>query len=167
MGNLIIKFETSESTCPAALSAAEIASIFPTFWAIGNLDILDTNLLGIFCSIRCPGNIILNTYDCMRIPGMWKKPVDDGRLLIMSPFGGKQKRPTVASAQKRNYLVAKLSRSDFIPYADAGSKTDQLGRYILDSGKKVYTFDSAGGSLTGAGAKEIGPGAENVPSLFR
>ncbi|BBO83598.1 hypothetical protein DSCO28_41640 [Desulfosarcina ovata subsp. sediminis] len=67
MGNPTQKIKTSESTCPAALLKGEIPSRFQSFWAIGNLDILDTNLLGVFCSIRCPGSIILNTYDCMRI----------------------------------------------------------------------------------------------------
>jgi predicted Rossmann fold nucleotide-binding protein DprA/Smf involved in DNA uptake len=32
-------------------------------WAIGSLDILQTPLLGLFCSTRCPGNVILRTYD--------------------------------------------------------------------------------------------------------
>jgi hypothetical protein len=81
MGNPIQKIETSQSSCPAPLLKDEISADFPTFWAIGNLGLLDTNLLGVFCSIRCPGNIILNTYDlyapilrdcrrrgCQRIP---------------------------------------------------------------------------------------------------
>jgi predicted Rossmann fold nucleotide-binding protein DprA/Smf involved in DNA uptake len=161
MGNPIQKIETSESSCPAPLLKDEISADFPTFWAIGNLGLLDTNLLGVFCSIRCPGNIILNTYDFMRIlrdagvavvsgfhspietdcldillkssqpivacpargivrmriPNTWKKPIDEGRLLILSPFGEKQKRPTVSTAQQRNHLVAKLGRSFLIPFA--------------------------------------------------
>lgn len=79
MGNPIQKIKTSESTCPAALLQDEISSRFSTFWTIGNLDILDTHLLGIFCSIRCPGNIILNTYDCMRI-------LRDAGIAIVSGF---------------------------------------------------------------------------------
>ena len=67
MGNPIQKFEISESTCPASLLKDEISADFQTFWAIGNLDILTTNLLSVFCSIRCPGSIILKTYDCMRL----------------------------------------------------------------------------------------------------
>jgi predicted Rossmann fold nucleotide-binding protein DprA/Smf involved in DNA uptake len=31
--------------------------------AIGNLDILQHKLLGIFCSVKCPGNLIIQTYD--------------------------------------------------------------------------------------------------------
>lgn len=32
-------------------------------WGIGNLSILETGLLGFFCSTRWPGNIIVQTYD--------------------------------------------------------------------------------------------------------
>ena len=200
MGNPIKKIETSDSGCPTVLLKDEIPSSFSTFWAIGNLDILDTNLLGIFCSIRCPGNIILSTYDCMRllrdagvtvvsgfhspiekdcldillkgvqpivvcparsiarmrIPSDWKKPIDRGRLLILSPFDEKQKRPTVSTAQQRNHLVAKLGRSFLIPYADAGSKTEQLGREMLEAGGTIYTFNSASNDgLIHLGAKPI------------
>jgi hypothetical protein len=62
-----IEIQTNDSNCPTALQKDEIPSNFSTCWVIGNLDIRDTNLLGVFCSIRCPGNIILNTYDCMGI----------------------------------------------------------------------------------------------------
>jgi len=30
---------------------------------LGNLDILQHKLLGIFCSVKCPGNLIIQTYD--------------------------------------------------------------------------------------------------------
>lgn len=35
----------------------------PRMWAIGNLEILAGPLFGFFCSTRCPGNVILRTYD--------------------------------------------------------------------------------------------------------
>ena len=34
--------------------------------AIGNTDILRMKKLALFCSIKCPGSIILQTYDCMK-----------------------------------------------------------------------------------------------------
>jgi predicted Rossmann fold nucleotide-binding protein DprA/Smf involved in DNA uptake len=30
---------------------------------LGDLDILQHKLLGIFCSVKCPGNLIIRTYD--------------------------------------------------------------------------------------------------------
>jgi len=51
---------------PSALSTREGAALFPHIWAIGNLTILEKRLLGLFCSTRCPGEIILRTYDLAR-----------------------------------------------------------------------------------------------------
>ncbi len=39
---------------------------FSRFWAIGDVKILDTPLLGLLCSIRCPGRVIVQTYDLAR-----------------------------------------------------------------------------------------------------
>jgi predicted Rossmann fold nucleotide-binding protein DprA/Smf involved in DNA uptake len=39
---------------------------YDCFWTIGNIDILNRNLLGFFCSVKCPGDIILKTYDLAR-----------------------------------------------------------------------------------------------------
>jgi len=40
--------------------------LYDCFWTIGNIDILNRNLLGFFCSVKCPGDIILKTYDLAR-----------------------------------------------------------------------------------------------------
>lgn len=210
MGNPIQQINTSESTCPTALLKGGIPSDFTKFWTIGNLDILDEKLLGVFCSIRSPGSIILNTYDCMgilrdscvaivsgfhspiekdcldillkgtqpivvcparriarmRIAKAWKKPIEMGRLLILSPFDEKQKRPTVLTALRRNHLVAKLGRNFLIPFADAGSKTEQLGREIIRAAKNVYTFSSERNrTLMQSGAIVIEPEAEDIKRL--
>jgi hypothetical protein len=38
----------------------------PALVAAGNLDLLGCRLLGLFCSIRCPGDAIVQTYDLVR-----------------------------------------------------------------------------------------------------
>jgi predicted Rossmann fold nucleotide-binding protein DprA/Smf involved in DNA uptake len=48
---------------PVALQTGTLIPPVAQLWAIGNLDILKTPLLGLFCSTRCPGNVILRTYD--------------------------------------------------------------------------------------------------------
>jgi predicted Rossmann fold nucleotide-binding protein DprA/Smf involved in DNA uptake len=107
--------------------------------AIGNLAILHTKPLVLICSVKCPGNLILQTYDVakdlrataipviggfhspmeyeclrillrgpqpiiicparslngMRLPKEYKKPLDQGRLLLLSPFLDKLRRATV------------------------------------------------------------------------
>ena len=39
---------------------------FSRFWAIGDVKILNNPLLGLLCSIRCPGRVIVQTYDLAR-----------------------------------------------------------------------------------------------------
>lgn len=54
------------SDYPKAFQKKDFLACYPRIWAIGNLDILDKKLLGFFCSVKCPGNIILKTYDLAR-----------------------------------------------------------------------------------------------------
>jgi predicted Rossmann fold nucleotide-binding protein DprA/Smf involved in DNA uptake len=51
---------------PTALSRATEDSGFSRFWAIGDVKILNAPLLGLLCSIRCPGRVIVQTYDLAR-----------------------------------------------------------------------------------------------------
>jgi len=48
---------------PAALLSGTLLAPCPQIWALGNLAILATPLLGFCCATRCPGNVILRTYD--------------------------------------------------------------------------------------------------------
>jgi predicted Rossmann fold nucleotide-binding protein DprA/Smf involved in DNA uptake len=169
---------------------------------IGNPDILQSKTLAVFCSNKCPGNIILKTHDFLRqirergitvisgfhsamereclnillkgrqpviicparsIEGMrikpeYRKPLEDGQLLILSPFSGKEKRISSDRAVKRNYFVAALATDVFIPYAAPGSKTETFCRELLKWGKRVYTADDEKNtSLLETGIKTISP----------
>jgi predicted Rossmann fold nucleotide-binding protein DprA/Smf involved in DNA uptake len=62
----IIFIKSSASNFPPALCGSNGTTVFPQIWAIGNLAILEKRLLGFFCSIKCPGEIILRTYDLAR-----------------------------------------------------------------------------------------------------
>ncbi|MCF6289580.1 MAG: DNA-processing protein DprA [Desulfobacterales bacterium] len=153
-------------------------------WAIGNIDILQHKLLGFFCSTRCPGDIILKTYDLarswrdngtvviggfhspmekecldfllrgtqplvicpargiehMRIPKVWRKSLAEGRLLVVSPFPNKHRRPTLTLGVERNTFVAALAEELFVPYAHPGGKVAQLLKQAMSLGKKVSTY---------------------------
>ncbi len=178
--------ETSSSDCPAFLKDSLSNDLFPNIWAIGNLHILEQQLLGFFCSAKCPGAIILKTYDLirdlrnkgvvvisgfhspiekdcldllirgkqpivicpargietMRIPKSWRTPIEKNRLLILSPFENKYRRPTVALAEHRNRFVEMLADKILIAYAANKSKTMQLFSKASTQGKKVYTLDN-------------------------
>jgi len=88
----------------------------------------------------------------------WQKAVDAGRLLLLSPFGDKQKRVTTKLAVERNRFVAAISDQVLIPYAAPGSKTEALFRELIASGKRVYTFESRSNDLMiSSGAVAIAP----------
>jgi hypothetical protein len=138
----------------------------PAIAAIGNPELLRCRSLGLFCSIKCPGDVILRTYeliasvreagipmiggfhspmekeclnlllrgsprsltvaakqsevivcparaiDGMRLPGTWKKPLADGRLLVLSAFDKKQRRTTGEMSLMRNLFVCGVERPD-------------------------------------------------------
>ena len=139
----------------------------PELTALGNLDLLALPKTAIFCSARCPGKVILTTYDqaakwreegrcvisgfhspvekeCLRIllrgqqpiiicparalpkrvSAEWKKPLADGRLLILSCFTATHRSPTKQLAARRNELVAALADQVFVAYATPGGRLE-------------------------------------------
>jgi predicted Rossmann fold nucleotide-binding protein DprA/Smf involved in DNA uptake len=171
--------------------------------AIGAIEILREPALGLFCSIRCPRNLILETYDLaralrdagvpvvsgfhtpmekecldlllrgnqpivacparsiegMRLPAALKRAVEAGRLLLLSAFKPRDRRPTAKLAEERNRFVAALATEVFVAFAAEGGKTEQLCRDLIAAGKAVLTFDSpANAKLIGMGAIPMKPG---------
>ena len=183
--------------------------------ALGNLDILQRKgtahrapTLALFCSVKCPGNLILQTYDLvqnlrqagvpviggfhspmerecltillrgtqpiivcparsitgMRLRSEYTKPLDDGQLLLLSPFFKKQRRPTVQMALYRNQFVAALADEIFVAHAEPKSKTEQYCREVLTWRRPLYTLDSnANANLIALGAKPVSP--DNISEL--
>ncbi|MBI2864018.1 MAG: DNA-binding protein [Chloroflexi bacterium] len=173
---------------------------------LGNLDILKRESLGLFCSVKCPGAMILQAYDfaqsfrwkdrwaetavvggfhspmekeCLRILLQGKQPIivcparsvegmrlskdlkkalEEGRLLVLSPFDGTQQRATVETALLRNRMVAALAERVFFAYAEPQGKTEQFCREVLAWGKPVYTLEGdANTNLLALGARPVGP----------
>ena len=166
-------------------------------WAIGNLDLLERPLLALFCSMQCPGEVIVRSYDVarglrdrgvpviggfhspmekdcleillrgnqpvvicpargierMRVPRAWKPGIAEGRILVLSLFPGRQRRPTAALAEQRNRMVASLAARFLIAHTAPGSKTERLCRELLSQGKPCYAIDAqANRHLLDAGA---------------
>jgi len=185
MAVAVTTIEAGSATCPNALrDGMAVAGAWPRVWAIGNLQILEQALLGFFCSTKCPGEIILRTYDLaralreagvsmiggfhtpmekeclalllrgaqpmvicparsiaqMRLPADWQQPMADSRLLILSPFEAKHRRPTVELTEQRNRFVAALSAHIFIAYAAPKSKTEALCLELLRQSKPVFAL---------------------------
>ena len=172
--------------------------LLPEAKSKGDLSLLDEPLTALFCSNRCPGDLILKTYDlaramrdagvpviggfqtpmereclrlllrggqpvvvcpargigAMRIPRDWRPALDDGRLLVLSPFPAAVRRPTAELAARRNDLVAGLAAQVFIAHAAPGGKTEAFARKLAESGKPLLTLDSpANANLAAMGAR--------------
>lgn len=180
-----------------------------TIWAHGNIDLLpriDTafngNLWALFCSKKCPGELILKTHDLaqtfkergiptiggyhspieqeclrvllrgaqpillcparnienMRLKSTWKDAFAKEQLLILSPFGSRHDRQTVALANRRNDFVAALADKIYIAHAAEGGKTLKFAEQVIACGKPVFTFEtSANEVLFQLGAQRMEP----------
>jgi predicted Rossmann fold nucleotide-binding protein DprA/Smf involved in DNA uptake len=51
---------------PSSLRDKKNRDLFPKIWALGDTSILKRSLFGFFCSVKCPGDLILRTYDLAR-----------------------------------------------------------------------------------------------------
>ena len=171
----ISKLTPSDACWPRELSKRLKNSSPPHLWAIGNQEILTKHTVGLFCSVRCPGDAILGAYDaaqklrdegvtvvsgfqspvekeCLRIllrgkqpviiclarafgrirlPSDWRRALESGRLLLISPFEKWPPRPTVESARQRNEIVAALSDEVLIIHATPGGQIERMSELII------------------------------------
>lgn len=175
-----------------------------TLYLFGYQDILQNHKISLFCSKKCPGNLIVATYDLacslrdkgvtvisgfhtpmekealkyllkgkqpiiicparsiegMRMPSAWKRPLDEGRLLILSPFEKEHKRITAELADTRNRIVAAIADEVLIVYAHPGGKTEAFAKEVVGWKKPVFTLrDEKNQNLIkfGVVVKAIGP----------
>ena len=185
---------------PPAILSMKGKSLFRQIWTIGNPDILNRPLLGLFCSVKCPGDLILRTYDLaralrdedvpvisgfhtpiekdcldlllrgrqpvvicparnirhMRLGKDLKSGIEEGRVLVLSPFDVKGKRPTARMAERRNQFVGTLAAAAFVAYADPGGKTEGFSKDFMKVGKPLYTFETQyNKSILEIGAKPV------------
>lgn len=68
------------------------------------------------------------------IEPVFKKPIDEGRLLIITPFGADVKRVTSKTAQIRNKMMVELADEITVGYA---SKDGQLEKLTTNSKKAI------------------------------
>ena len=104
--------------------------------------------------IICPARSI----ERMRIPTELKEPLEEGRLLFLSPFPEKERRVTKKNAVYRNRFVAALSDKVFVPHASPGGKVETLCREMISWNKPLYTLDDpSNANLIEMGAAPIRP----------
>jgi predicted Rossmann fold nucleotide-binding protein DprA/Smf involved in DNA uptake len=102
--------------------------------------------------IICPARSI----EGMRIRAEYEEPLKEERLLFLSPFPEEEERISSERALRRNYFVAALATSIFIPYAALKSSTEMFCQEILKWGKQVYAIDDEKNkNLVAAGLKPV------------
>ncbi len=62
----------------------------------------------------------------IRVEAELKKPLDQGRLLIITPFDASVKRVTTATAAIRNRMMIEIADKVVVGYASPGGKLDML-----------------------------------------
>jgi predicted Rossmann fold nucleotide-binding protein DprA/Smf involved in DNA uptake len=66
MPHHVTMIEPTSPDFPTALLDGALVASSHCIWAIGNLDILKTRMVGFFCSTKCPGSVIVHIYDPAR-----------------------------------------------------------------------------------------------------
>jgi predicted Rossmann fold nucleotide-binding protein DprA/Smf involved in DNA uptake len=101
--------------------------------------------------IVCPARGIYR-----RVPAELRKPLQDGRLLLLSPFEETEKRVTAELAAYRNRFVAALAERVLFVHAAPGGRTEALAREAIGSGKPVYALaHEANANLVALGARPV------------
>jgi hypothetical protein len=62
----------------------------------------------------------------IRVEAELKKPLDQGRLLIITPFEASVKRVTIATAAIRNRMMIEIADKVVVGYASPGGQLEQL-----------------------------------------
>lgn len=169
LGNLdILKQRKLAAFCSAECPAELIAqtqhliqtslqpgiTVISGFHSPGERDCLSVLLRGTQSIIICPARSLTK----MRIRTEYKKPLDEGRLLLLSFFRTHRHRSDVPMAVSRNRFVAALADKILILYAAPASKTETFCREILPWRKPLFTLASdLNQNLVTLGAKPLDP----------
>src|SRR3990167_6129536 len=92
----VVTLLPSQSYWPRQLDDRLETAALTRLWTIGNVEILAKRKIGLFCSVRCPGDAILRAYDVARklrdedvtVVGGFHSPVEKECLRIL--LRGKQ-----------------------------------------------------------------------------
>jgi len=177
--------------------------------ALGQEQLATLPLVGLLCSRKCPGDVILAIYDAIRllrdagipIVGGFHSPmeqeclelllrgkqpvvicrarhldarpappirkgIEEGRVLLLSPFPASVRRVTTSTAHERNVLVSNMATVLFVPHAEPGGDVEGQVQASLISGKPIFTLPSKSNEgLEALGARSVSP--QNLSARIR
>lgn len=88
--------------------------------------------------IVCPARSI----ERLRLPAAWRMAMEKERMLLLSPFGETQQRPTSARALVRNQFIAALADAVVITHATPGGKSESFCHELATEGKLLFALDT-------------------------
>lgn len=185
MPDPLIRLDGSAPGYPSRLRSQGLAERYPSLAVVGDPRLLDQPLLGLLCSMRCPGRVILSAYDlaralrdaavpvvggfhsrmekeCLelllrgaqpvvicparsieriRIPPPWRKGIEAGRVLVVSPFDDPARRVSSTFAARRNRFVVALAQEVMVLHANPGGRIEGLCRELATAGTCFWTLD--------------------------
>ena len=192
---------------PASLRTCLNGRAPASLTAIGDLDLLRRRMIGLFCSMKCPGGLILRAHDLaqnlrrpdltvlsgfhtpverevleiflrerqpvtvcparsiedMRIRKEYLEPLQEGRLMLLSPFPEKRRRIDADASVVRNRVVVALADEVLVVHAEPGGKTEGICQETIPWGKPLYAIGGdANAHLIALGAKPINCDDVNV-----
>ncbi|MFC2130956.1 DNA-binding protein, partial [Bacteroidota bacterium] len=77
-----------------------------------------------------------------------RKSIENGRLLVLSPFEEKVVRVNRANANIRNELICEITDSIFVPYATPGEDLDKLLKKFIRAREMGSLSTSENGYIT-------------------
>jgi len=83
--------------------------------------------------IICPARSI----ETMRIPKKWQPAIEEGHLLVLSPFPAVERRMTATLADLRNQMVAALADEVYFAHITQGGRIYELSRQFKEWGIPV------------------------------
>lgn len=135
--------------------AADGPTVIGGFHSPMERNCLETLLVHHVPVVYCPGRRLKTR----SVPVAWRGALEERRLLLLSPFGEKQRRVDRMLAQQRNEFVGALAETLCVPYARPGGAVCALVRTALQRGKPVITFaDPENSGIIALGAEACDAG---------
>lgn len=179
-----MQLEQNDALYPQALLRYLGPDAPPVLSALGDTALLKREKLALFCSVKCPGQVILQLYDAarrwrdngvtvisgfhspmekecleillrgtqpiiicparsldtLRLPRAWQAPLEQKRLLLLSPFAAPNHRITKKLAHQRNLFIAALAEQVLLAHVTPGGQTQALANQIGQWHKPVVNL---------------------------
>jgi len=115
--------EGEDTVYPPALKERLGDSAPPSLYSMGNLDILKHWRLGLLCSIRCPGSVILKTFDAIH-------ELRDAGIVVVGGFHSPMERECLDLFLRGSQPVIVCPARSLI-----GLRIKEEGRHALKEGR--------------------------------